>query len=170
MLSFRAAYIPGCQNQGADILSRQGIFFASQETSHCPLWFTLTHPASLGLDVMVQIRRFSPDRSAPGSSGKSYRGKVHLTLMALWWPAESCSWNLCLSSTALLGRFRSGETFCPRQGDQYFNPVPATYHIPLGNMSLGRDPLITHFLHGTLKLRPVVCTRVHGIWLWCSKA
>ncbi len=28
--------------------------FASQETTHCPLWFSLLHPALLGLDVMVQ--------------------------------------------------------------------------------------------------------------------
>ncbi len=28
--------------------------FASRETSHCPLWFSLTHPAPLGLDAMVQ--------------------------------------------------------------------------------------------------------------------
>jgi len=27
--------------------------FASQETTHCPLWFSLIHPAPLGLDVMV---------------------------------------------------------------------------------------------------------------------
>ncbi len=28
--------------------------FASRETSHCPLWFSLTHPAPLRLDAMVQ--------------------------------------------------------------------------------------------------------------------
>ncbi len=79
LLSLRAAYIPEVHNVGADILSRQGLrpgewclhpevvkliwrefgkaqvdLFASQETSHCPLWFSLTHPAPLGLDGMVQ--------------------------------------------------------------------------------------------------------------------
>ncbi|MCI4385511.1 hypothetical protein PGIGA_G00051370, partial [Pangasianodon gigas] len=79
LLSLRAVYIPGHLNMGADILSRQGpkpgewrlhpdvvkqiwrVFgqaqvdlFATQETSHCPLWFSLTHPAPLGLDAMVQ--------------------------------------------------------------------------------------------------------------------
>ncbi len=64
---------------GADILSRQGqrpgewmlhpkvvkqiwrVFgqaqvdvFETQETSQCPLWFSLTPPAPLGLDAMVQ--------------------------------------------------------------------------------------------------------------------
>ncbi len=28
--------------------------FATRQTSHCPLWLSLTHPAPLGLDAMVQ--------------------------------------------------------------------------------------------------------------------
>ncbi len=72
-LSLRAIYIPGHLNVGADILSRQGprpgewrlhpevvkqilrVFgqaqvdlFATHQTSHCPLWYSLTHPAPLG--------------------------------------------------------------------------------------------------------------------------
>ncbi len=75
LLSLQAPYIPGTHNIGADILSRQGLrpgewrlhpevveliwrefgqaqvdLFASRETFHCPLWFSLTHPAPLGLD------------------------------------------------------------------------------------------------------------------------
>ncbi|XP_053090651.1 uncharacterized protein LOC128318504 [Pangasianodon hypophthalmus] len=73
LLSLRAAYIPGHLNVGADALSRQGPevveviwcmfsraqvdLFATQETSHCPLWFSLTHPAPLGLDAMVPPAR-----------------------------------------------------------------------------------------------------------------
>ncbi len=78
-LSLRAVYIPGHLNVGADILSRQGprpgewrlhpevvkqiwrVFgqaqvdlFATHQTSHCPLWYSLTHLAPLGLDGMVQ--------------------------------------------------------------------------------------------------------------------
>ncbi len=51
--------------------------FATRQTLHCPLWFSLTHPAPLGLDAMVQtwprlhLYAFSPDRSAPGSSRES---------------------------------------------------------------------------------------------------
>ncbi len=54
----------------------------TQETSHCPLWFSLTHPAPLGLDAMVQtwlrlhLYGFQyPYRSAPGSSGESAPGR-----------------------------------------------------------------------------------------------
>ncbi len=28
--------------------------FVTSQTSHCPLWLSLTHPAPLGLDAMVQ--------------------------------------------------------------------------------------------------------------------
>ncbi len=52
----------------ADILSRQGLRpgeadmeslaqevdpFATRQTSHCPLWLSLTNPALLGLDAVV---------------------------------------------------------------------------------------------------------------------
>lgn len=72
-------HIPEDQNQRADMLSRQGLrpgewrlhtevvksiceriipvevdLFASRGASHCPLWFSLTHPAPLGLDATVQ--------------------------------------------------------------------------------------------------------------------
>ncbi len=96
-LSLRAVYIPGHLNVGADILSRQGprpgewrlhpemvkqiwrVFgqaqvdlFATHQTSHCPLWYSLTHPAPLGLDAMVQtwprlrLYAFPPIALLPG--------------------------------------------------------------------------------------------------------
>ncbi|KAI2659475.1 ORF V: Enzymatic polyprotein [Labeo rohita] len=79
LLSLRAVHIPGHLNQGADVLSRQGLrprewkflpqielfwakfgqaqvdLFATQEKSHCSLWFCLNHPAPLELDAMVQM-------------------------------------------------------------------------------------------------------------------
>ncbi len=36
----------------------------------------------------------------------------------------------------------------------------SAYHIPLGETSLGKDPLLSRFLHGTLRLRPAARTRV----------
>ncbi len=36
----------------------------------------------------------------------------------------------------------------------------SAYHIPLGGMSLGKDPLVSRFLCGTLRLRPAARTRV----------
>lgn len=103
-------YITGHANLGADILLRLGLraeewqlhpqveesiwqrysraemdLFASEETTYCPLWFALTHPATFRvLDAMVQtwlrlrlrLYAFPPDRSAPVSSDESLSGGV----------------------------------------------------------------------------------------------
>ncbi len=64
--------------------------FATQETVQCPLWYSLVHPAPLGLDAMVQawprlrLYAFPPItlitlffflRLTPRSSGKSVPGR-----------------------------------------------------------------------------------------------
>ncbi len=36
----------------------------------------------------------------------------------------------------------------------------AAYHAPLGGQSVGRDPLVTRFLRGVMRLRPQVRSRV----------
>lgn len=115
LLSLRAVYSPGYQNQGADILSRQGLrhgewrlhpeavkllwekfgqaqvdLFASSETNHCPMWFPLTHPAPLGLDVMVQLWQrlhlyaFPPISLLPGVLERVHRDGARLLLVALY--------------------------------------------------------------------------------------
>ncbi len=48
--------------------------FATQETAQCHFWYSLVHPAPLGLDAMVQT-----DCSAPGSFGESAPGRVQST-------------------------------------------------------------------------------------------
>ncbi len=119
LLSLRAVYIPGYLNQGADILSRQGLrpgewmlhtevmeqiwkkfgraqvdLFASRETSQCPLWFSLTHPAPLGLDAMVQtwprlrMYAFPPIALLPGVLERVRRDDVLLLLVAPYWPGR----------------------------------------------------------------------------------
>ncbi|XP_053092882.1 LOW QUALITY PROTEIN: uncharacterized protein LOC113526632 [Pangasianodon hypophthalmus] len=120
LLSLRAAYIPGRLNTGADALSRQGpipgewrlhpevveriwrVFgraqvdlFATQETSHCPLWFSLTHPAPLGLDAMAQawlrlhLYAFPPVALLPGVLERVRRDGVRLLLVAPFWPGRA---------------------------------------------------------------------------------
>ena len=119
LLSLRAVYIPGKLNVGADILSRQGprpgewklhpevveqiwrIFgraqvdlFATQETAQCPLWFSLVHPAPLGLDAMVQtwprlrLYAFPPIALLPGVLARVRRDGVRLLLVAPFWPGR----------------------------------------------------------------------------------
>ncbi len=36
----------------------------------------------------------------------------------------------------------------------------AAYHAPLGGQSVGKDPLVTHFLCGVMRLRPQIRSRV----------
>ncbi len=119
LLSLRATYIPGVHNIRADILSRQGLrpgewrlhpevveliwkkfgqaqvdLFASRETSHCPLWFSLTHPAPLGLDAMTQtwprlrLYAFPPIALLPGVLERVRRDRVPLLLIAPRWPGR----------------------------------------------------------------------------------
>ncbi|XDV42419.1 hypothetical protein PO909_011085 [Leuciscus waleckii] len=254
LLSLRAAYIPGVQNIGADTLSRQGPrpgewrlhpevveliwrefgqaqvdLFASRETSHCPLWFSLTHPAPLGLDAMgpgpstsyspalagqsmVSRSCVPPRRASSGvtrQEGPSVPGRgldispsartvepVGLAsegaqliesglstevvetilqsrapstrkLYALKWRVFT-SWCSdrrldpvhCPIGTVLeflQDRFTAGLT--PSTLKVYVAAIGA-YHIPLGGMSVGKDPLVSRFLRGTWRLRPAVRSRV----------
>ncbi len=77
-LSLRAVHVPGVLNLAADFLSRQKLkpgewmlnrqtvsqiwdlfgkaevdLFASQESSQCPLWFSLSFPTTLGIDAFA---------------------------------------------------------------------------------------------------------------------
>ncbi len=77
-LSLRVVHVPEVLNLVADFLLRQKLrsgewmlnhrsvdqiwerfgaaevdLFASQESTQCPLWFSLSHPASLGIDALV---------------------------------------------------------------------------------------------------------------------
>ena len=119
ILSLRAIYLPGYLNQGADILSRQGPrpgewslhpevvellwehfgraevdLFVSRETSHCPLWFSLSQPAPLGLDAMVhpwprsRLYAFPPIALLPGVLERVRRDGLSLLLIAPFWPAR----------------------------------------------------------------------------------
>ncbi len=55
--------------------------FVSLKTTHCPLWFSLTHPAPLGLDAMVQMwprlhLAFPPIALLPGVLERIHRDGV----------------------------------------------------------------------------------------------
>ncbi|CAM4733226.1 unnamed protein product [Leuciscus chuanchicus] len=57
----------------------------------------------------------------------------------------------------LQDRFTAGLT--PSTLKVYVAAIGA-YHIPLGGMSVGKDPLVSRFLRGTWRLRPAVRSRV----------
>ncbi len=64
---------------------------ASRETSYCPLWFSLTHPAPLGQEVRVQtwpmlrLYAFPPIALLPGVLEGVRRDRVLLLLIAPQW-------------------------------------------------------------------------------------
>ncbi len=95
-LSLRAVHVPGILNLAADFLSRQKLrpgewmlnrqtvsqiwdlfgeaevdLFASQESSQCPLWFSLSFPRTLGIDAFthpwpnVSLYAFPPIKLIP---------------------------------------------------------------------------------------------------------
>ncbi len=95
-LSLRAVHVPGVLNLAADFLSRQKLkpgewmlnrqtvsqiwdlfgkaevdLFASQESSQCPLWFSLNFPTTLGIDAFahpwpnVSLYAFPPIKLIP---------------------------------------------------------------------------------------------------------
>ncbi len=278
-LSLRAVYILGHLNVGADILSRQRprpgewrlhpevvkqiwrVFgqaqvdlFATHQTSHCPLWYSLTHPAPLGLDAMIQtwprLRLYAFPPIAPGSSRESApgRGPAVASSPVLAGPSmilgpdfsprrlfmgdssqerspltsggydlspppgvmeavgvapegaqliasglstevvETILQSRAPSTRKLYGlKWRLFTSWC---GDHQLDPVNcpigtvleclqarfsaglshstlrvyvaaiASYHAPMGGQSVGKDPLIICFLHGVLRLRPRVRSRV----------
>ncbi len=144
LLSLGAVHIPGHLNQGADILSRQGLrsrewrfqiwrmfsqaevdLFASQDTAHCLLWFSLTHPAPLGLDAMVKtwlrlrLYPFSPIALLPGILERVQRNGVHLLLVAPFW----LGWVWFSDLMTLHGRLQSGGTSSLR-GGLHLSPSP----------------------------------------------
>ncbi|KAL0168419.1 hypothetical protein M9458_036641, partial [Cirrhinus mrigala] len=119
LLSLRAVYVPGHLNLGADIPSRQGprlgewmlhpevvkqiwrVFgpaqvdlFATRENTQCSLWYSLVHPAPLGLDAMVQtwprlrLYAFPPIALLPGVLERVRRDGVSLLLVAPYWPGR----------------------------------------------------------------------------------
>ncbi len=68
--------------------------FVSRETSHCPLWFSLTHPAPLAMDAMAQtwprlhLYAFPPIALLPGVLERVRRDRVLLLLIAPRWPGR----------------------------------------------------------------------------------
>ncbi len=92
--------------------------FSTCQTSHSPLWFSLTHPAPLGLDAMVQtwqrLRLYAFLLIAPGSSRES-----------------APEWGSAVASSPILARpsMVLGPDFSPRRllmGDSCQEGSPLT--------------------------------------------
>ncbi|KAI2664001.1 ORF V: Enzymatic polyprotein [Labeo rohita] len=147
--------------------------FATKENAQCHHWCSLTYPAPLGLgchgtDVAeASSVRFSPDRSAPGSSGESAPEFWKLApssrkLYALKWKPFT-SWcgdrqqdsvNCPVGTVLGLLQNRLSTGLAHSTLKVYVAAISA-YHAPLGGSSVGRNPLVTRFLRGALRARPL---------------
>lgn len=141
-------------SMGADSLSMQGLrpgesiwqmfgqaevdLFASVESTHCLLWFSLNPPALLGLDAMVQtwpmlhLYAFPLIAPLPGALAR-------VILVAPFWPArvwfadfvyflKGSPWEIL--TRRLCHRFE-GQSFTPgqRSGNFGFGPLVVPAHI-----------------------------------------
>ncbi len=119
-LSLRAVHIPGVLNLAADFLSRQKLkpgewmlnrqtvsqiwdlfgkaevdLFASQESSQCPLWFSLSFPTTLGIDAFahpwpnVSLYAFPPIKLIPAVLCRVKVSGARLLLIAPFWPSQT---------------------------------------------------------------------------------
>lgn len=120
LASLRAIYVPGVQNRAADLLSRSGPcpgewrlhpevvanlwahfgtaktdLFASKETTHCPSWFSMSHPRGpLGLDALSHewpdglLYAFPPLPLIPHVLNRVAQGCYTVLLIAPRWPAR----------------------------------------------------------------------------------
>ncbi len=119
-LSLRAVHVPGILNLAADFLSRQKLrpgewmlnrqtvaqiwdlfgkaevdLFASQESSQCPLWFSLSSPATLGIDAFthpwpnMRLYAFPPVKLIPAVLCRVKVCGVCLLLIAPFWPSQT---------------------------------------------------------------------------------
>ncbi len=119
-LSLRAVHVPGVLNLAADFLSRQKLrsgewilirrtvdqiwerfgtaevdLFASQESTQCPLWFSLTHPASLGIDVLahpwpdMKLYALPQVKLMPTVLRRVKTCGLRLLLVAPFWPSKT---------------------------------------------------------------------------------
>ncbi|XP_032365670.1 uncharacterized protein LOC116682766 [Etheostoma spectabile] len=160
LLSLRAMFIPGLQNQGADLLSRQGLrpgewrlhpevveslcarfgpmdvdLFASQESTHCPLWFSLTPPAPLGLDAMVRewprlrLYAFPPVALLPGILERVRREGICLLLVAPFWPTRVWFSDLMALLDGLPWRVPLRRDLLSQDGGRVLHPCPALWRL-----------------------------------------
>ncbi len=117
-LSLRAVHVPGMLNLVADFLSRQKLrpgewmlnrqtvsqiwnlfgkaevdLFASQESSQCPLWFSLSFPMTLGIDAFahpwpnVSLYAFPPAKLIPAILCRV--SGARLLLIAPFWSSQT---------------------------------------------------------------------------------
>ncbi len=163
-LSLRTVHVPGILNLAADFLSRQKLrpgewmlnhqtvsqiwdlfgtaevdLFASQESSQCPLWFSLSSPTTLGIDAFahwwpnVMLYAFPPIKLIPALLCRVKVSSARLLLIAPFWPSQTWFSELTSLLYRPLGRFRSGGTYCP--SSRAGSGIPTTRALEVVSMA-----------------------------------
>ncbi|XP_020780058.2 uncharacterized protein LOC110159790 [Boleophthalmus pectinirostris] len=154
--SLRAVHIPGVRNTAADFLSRQGPLpgewrlhpevvehiwemfgranvdlFASQETTHCPLWFSWTECASpLGQDALAHdwprtlLYAFPPFPLIFQTLLRVLQEGHSLLLVAPFWPARPWFPLLLRLCSGPAQRLPSRRDLLSQLGGQILHPDP----------------------------------------------
>ncbi len=137
-LSLRAVHVPGVLNLAADFLSRQKLrswewmlnhrmvdqiwerfgaaevdLFASQDSIQCPLWFSLFHPTSLGIDVLAH----------PWPDMKLYAFPPVKLTPAVLRRVKTCGLRLFLVTPLMPSQTRFSELVSLLEGDPWEIPV-----------------------------------------------
>ncbi len=167
--------------------------FASQETSQCPLWFSLTHPAPPygGISFLRQGALYVTLTQSCGSCWCGPEG-AHLIASGLSTEVVETILQSRAPATRLLyaAKWQLFTSWC---NSRQLNPVEcsigselefpqdrfasglsastlnvymaaiAAHHSPVGDQSIGKNPLAIRFLRGIRRLRPPVCPRM-PVW------
>ncbi len=197
-LSLRVVHVPGVLNLAADFLSRQKLkpgewmlnrqtvsqiwdlfgkaevdLFASQESSQCPLWLSLSFPTTLGIDAFahpwpnVSLYAFPPIKLIPAVLCRVKVSGARLLLIAPFWPSQTWFW--CLTRAIdpvncpvgpvlefLQERLTAGAAATTLR--VYVAAIAARRE--LDEIPLGRHRMVSAFMRGARRLRPVRPTAV----------
>ncbi len=130
--------------------------FASSTTTHCLLWFSLSTPSPLGLDVLAhrgpRTSLYATDtiiHSRAPSTRRLFAFKWRF--FASW--CRQCVQHCPVGSVLefLQSHFSRGVT--PTTLKVYVAPISAGLAL-VGGDSVGRHPLVSHFMKGSRQLRP----------------
>ncbi|KAK3512222.1 hypothetical protein QTP70_001104 [Hemibagrus guttatus] len=156
LLLLRVVFVPGHINQEADFLLRQMLrpgerrrhpqvmesvwqiysraevdLFSSKESTHCPLWYSLSH---LGLDALVQtwprlhLYAFPPVALLPQVLARVHHDGVHLLLVAPRWPARVWFVDLLPPRRRSLGDSHKGSLLSQARGE-ILHPHPEMWKL-----------------------------------------
>ncbi len=162
LCSLNTTHVPGKMNHGADMLSRNNVssgewmlhplvvqkiwevfgrarvdLFASEENSHCPIFFTKSKHALANEWPSLPLYAFPPIALLPQVLRRVREQWHRLILIAPLWRKQ----RRCQSYSSCLKQIRG------------WFPWDA-FHAPIAGRSVGRDSAVVQFLQGARRMNP----------------